>query len=110
MRWHYRDPGPEFILERHFPEQHQEVISNLRLVEQTIVPIATGTLAVAIPYIAGASLVYFGPTPYHKALGASMLVPGPQDAAYFAAGYYVGSQLVENYSFFDDDVHSWGSY
>lgn len=61
------------------------------------IPLATGIAAVSIPYAVGAALVVFGPTPYHKALGVSMLVPGPQDLVYFAAGYYIGDQFVQTF-------------
>ena len=67
---------------------------------RTNLPLITGTTAVAAPYVAGVALVWFGPTPYHKGLGFSMLIPGPQDAAYFAAGYYAGQWI-------QDDIPEW---
>lgn len=104
MYWNrYRDPGPEFVSDHVLEDEHHQVMSTLRDFELATVPVATGAIAVATPYIVGASLVYFGPTPYHKTLGASMMIPGPQDLVYFAAGYYVGEQWVQSHSIFGDE-------
>ena len=84
----------------HAIETYGEFHDQKRDFVRTNLPIITGSVAVAVPYVAGAALVWFGPTPYHKALGFSMLAPGPQDFVYFAAGYSVGK-------WFQDDIPDW---
>lgn len=62
---------------------------------EVVIPFVVGSTFVAIPYIAGAAIVAFAP-PQYKPLGIAMLAPNPvADAAYFAAGYWVGEQFVE---------------
>lgn len=85
-------------------KQFVESVSNFHELKRDFVssnfPIITGSIAVGAPYLAGVALVAFGPTPYHKALGVSFLIPGPQDAVYFAAGYTIGKWI-------EDDVPEW---
>ncbi len=58
------------------------------------IPIIFGTAAVAAPYVAGVAIVAFAP-PWWKPIGASMLVPGPTDPLFFAAGYEFGEHVED---------------
>ena len=78
-----------------FQEAIQDVQDWIVPPNPTPIPLALGTATALAPYAAGAALVWFGPTPYHKALGFSMLVPSPSDAVFFRAGYEFGEEVED---------------
>ncbi len=85
-------PGPYSI--EWSPKTVRDRVHRKREVTRQAVPVAAGIAAAAAPYVVGATIVAFAP-PWWKPIGVSMMVPtGVGEAAWFAAGYHVGS-LVE---------------
>lgn len=67
---------------------------------EEVIPVTTGVLFAAAPYVVGAATVAFAP-PWMKPLGVSMMVPtGVGEAFWFGVGYGFGKQ-------FQDQIPDW---
>ncbi len=93
----FANPTPSWPL---FEEKDDEIVQFYGDVVSHTVPIVTGLVFVATPYVVGATIVAFAP-PWLKPIGVAMLIPSPADFAYFAIGYAAGDWVVENHPMLD---------